>query len=63
MLQSTFYCFPKKMGEPGGLVEVESALYASKSTARMSLSAAKLRAGHKRAASTCLEKCGDGYSK
>lgn len=52
---------PKKMGEPGGLIEVESALYASKVQLVCPKCGEATRVGHKKGGIRVCKKCGNEF--
>ena len=52
---------PKKMGEPGGLIEVESALYASKVQLVCPKCGVATRVGHKNGGIRVCKKCGNEF--
>lgn len=49
---------PRKVGEPGGLIEVESALYASKVQLVCPKCGKSTRVGHKKGGLRICKKCG-----
>ena len=51
---------PRKMGEPGGLIDVESALYASKVQLVCPKCGEATRVGHKDSKRVC-KKCGNEF--
>jgi large subunit ribosomal protein L24 len=52
---------PRKMGEPGGLIDVESALYASKVQLVCPKCGEATRVGHKKGGIRICKKCGNEF--